>query len=252
MIAATACILLTTPSMPQLKTFEDKLSSHLVSWKMIELPNGEIEVGGKKVAIKGLAIGETEVTWDLFEVWALRLDLSQEQQATGVDAKSRPSKPYSAIFINFGHHGYPAICMSYENAKRFCAWLSDKTKRRYRLPTEAEWEYCAAAGATDKPKADDVAWYWSNADDVTHPVKKKKTNAWGIYDTLGNAAEWTVTSDDKGVIRGGSWRTKDADLSVKLREIPSPKWNESDPQQPKSRWWLANGQFVGMRLACDL
>ncbi|MBV6459664.1 MAG: hypothetical protein HONBIEJF_02815 [Fimbriimonadaceae bacterium] len=251
MILAATCIAVTLPS-PQLKTFEDKLASHLVSWKMIEVPDGAIKVDGKEVQIKKLAVSETEVTWNLFEVWALRLDLSQDQQARGVDAKSRPSKPYSAIFINFGHHGYPAICMSHEAAKLFCQWLSERTKRRYRLLTEAEWEYCARAGATEPPKADEVAWYWSNADDVTHPVAGKKPNAWGLYDTLGNAAEWAATSDGKYVIRGGSWRTKEKDLGFGARELPSPKWNESDPQIPKSRWWLANGQFVGLRLACDL
>lgn len=251
MILAAACIALTVPPLPQLKTFEDKLSSHLVSWKMIEVPDGSFESNGYKHEIKSLAVGETEVTWNLFEVWALRLDLSQDEQAKGVDAKSRPSKPYSAIFINFGHHGYPAICMSLDAANLFCQWLSAKTHRKYRLLTESEWEYCARAGATELPKLDVVAWHWSNADDITHPVAKKQPNAWGLYDVLGNAAEWATSRDGKGVIRGGSWRTKDKDMSFGTREIPTPKWNESDPQQPKSRWWLANGQFVGLRLACD-
>jgi formylglycine-generating enzyme required for sulfatase activity len=233
------------------ESFEDRLVDHMVSWKMIKVPDGEIEIDGKRHKIRNFAIGETEVTWNLFEVWALRLDLSQSEQAQGVDATSRPSKPYSAIFINFGHHGYPAIAMSAENAKAFCKWLSEKTKRKYRLPTEAEWEYAARAGAKQPSALDESAWFWSNADDVTHPVAKKKPNAWGLFDVLGNVAEW-ATSGDAVVVRGGSWRTKEADLSFSTRELPSPKWNESDPQQPKSRWWLANGQFVGLRLACDL
>ena len=63
---------------------------------------------------------------------------------------------------------------------------------QYRLPTEAEWEYAARAGSTGPfaGELDEIAWYAGNSEDETHPVGKKKSNAWGIYDMHGNVREW--------------------------------------------------------------
>jgi formylglycine-generating enzyme required for sulfatase activity len=87
----------------------------------------------------------------------------------------------------------PVEMVSKNDAHDFMAKLNAQNDGyKYRLPTEAEWEYAARAGTTATPAAslDDVAWYGANSDDATHPVGMKKPNAWGLYDMLGNVREW--------------------------------------------------------------
>nr|VFK50433.1 MAG: Formylglycine-generating enzyme, required for sulfatase activity, contains SUMF1/FGE domain [Candidatus Kentron sp. TUN]VFK51651.1 MAG: Formylglycine-generating enzyme, required for sulfatase activity, contains SUMF1/FGE domain [Candidatus Kentron sp. TUN] len=123
-----------------------------------------------------------------------------------------------------GHR--PVIQVSWHDATAYCDWLSKETGKRYRLPTEAEWEYVARAGTMDARYGDpdSIAWYRVNSQGKTHPVREKQPNAWGLYDMLGNIYEWTqdewhedyqgapadgspweADSDAIRVIRGGSW-----------------------------------------------
>jgi formylglycine-generating enzyme required for sulfatase activity len=86
----------------------------------------------------------------------------------------------------------PVESVSKDDAHDFLARLNARNDGyRYRLPTEAEWEYAARAGTTGAQTAlDEVAWYAANSEDETHPVGQKKPNAWGLYDMLGNVREW--------------------------------------------------------------
>jgi formylglycine-generating enzyme required for sulfatase activity len=85
----------------------------------------------------------------------------------------------------------PVETVSKNEAHDFLGRLNAKNDGyRYRLPTEAEWEYAARAGGAQSASLDEVAWYGSNSGDETHPVGQKKPNAWGLYDMLGNVREW--------------------------------------------------------------
>ena len=90
-----------------------------------------------------------------------------------------------------------------------------------------------------------------NSDKVTHPVGKKLPNKFGLYDMLGNTGEWATDMEGKPVLCGGTFLDGPAGIIPGMRRRWTPKWQETDPQFPKSRWWLADGKFVGFRIVCE-
>jgi formylglycine-generating enzyme required for sulfatase activity len=217
-------------------------------------------------AAKGIApfwLGRTELTWDAFDAWAYRLDEPADSPAAGApgaapDAITRPTKPYLPPDRGFGHENYAVISIAYKNASEFCRWLSQKSGRRFRLPTEAEWEHACRAGTTTKYSFGDdasqlgqYAWFAGNSSGKAQRVGAKKPNAWGLLDMHGNVKEWCVGADGLPVTRGGGWRDAPALLECAAREKQQPAWNASDPNVPKSPWWLSDGSYVGFRVLCE-
>ncbi|MDO4629849.1 MAG: formylglycine-generating enzyme family protein, partial [Planctomycetia bacterium] len=108
----------------------------------------------------------------------------------------------------------PVEKVGWDDCLDFCRKLSQKLGGRIKLPTEAQWEYACRAGSTGAyagtGNLNDMGWYDSNSDYITHPVAQKKPNAWGLYDMHGNVWEWCLDSYSSNigsarVIRGGSW-----------------------------------------------
>jgi formylglycine-generating enzyme required for sulfatase activity len=236
-------------------TTTDTIPGSLVKFDLVRIPGGTVThlgADGKMATttVKPFWLGKTEVTWDEYDIYAFRLDQTEDEKARGVDAASRPSKPYGAPDRGYGHQGYPALGMAFNAAEQYCRWLSAKTGKKYRLPTEVEWEHAcrAGAGGTKPQDLQSHAWILENGEDKAHPVGQKTPNAWGLHDMLGNVMEWCVGVDGKPVARGGSFVDKAADVSRATRTHQTPDWQAADSQIPKSRWWLSDGPFVGFRI----
>lgn len=171
-------------------------------------------------------------------------------EAGKADAVTRPTKPYISVDRGFGHAGWPAISMSFKGAKAFCAWLESKTGRPFRLPTVAEWKRLCAAASSEAPSLEERAWTAGNSGGTTRKIGSAKADALGLHDLCGNVAEWCVGDDGKGVVMGGSYRDAADKVGCDAMQRDTPSWNRSDPQFPKSVWWLADAPHVGMRIVC--
>ena len=202
---------------------------------------------------------ETETTWDAYDVFFLRPDETRPGPVI-FDGVTRPTFPYSPPDLGWGHGGYPVIGVTFNAATAYCQWLSERTGRRYRLPTAAEWRdatWLSCGSSAPDPRAS--AWLADNSPgETTHPVARLAANHYGLFDLIGNVAEWCVGDDGKPVVVGGSFATdvsamsdEDVDRTFLRGESQTRAWNANDAAFPKSRWWLSDAPFVGFRVVCE-
>jgi formylglycine-generating enzyme required for sulfatase activity len=288
----------------EMKPYTEMITGRNIKFEMVPIPGGTFLMGSPEseegrgedegpqheVTVAPFWMGKHEVTWNEYEVFMFSLDIHERKQ-TGApetpldklaDAVSRPTKPYTDMSFGMGKDDYPAICMTQLAGKRYCEWLTAKTGRYYRLPTEAEWEFACRAGTTtayhfgdDPAKLDEYAWHYENSEDAYHKVGQKQPNPFGLYDMHGNVAEWVLDqytpdgykqfagqkADNPFVkpttlypraVRGGSWDDDPPALRSAARRGSDKEWKQQDPQLPQSIWYFTDAQFLGLRVVRPL
>ncbi len=218
--------------------------------EMVYVPGGKTKSGDPEVDVdlRPYWMSRTEVTWEAF------VKYFENRKLVKVDGVTRPSPPYEPPHGTMGTGAHPAVGMRWHGAMGFCEWVSALTGQRFRLPTDAEWEFAARAGSTaagpDKP--DEVAWHKENAGAKTHLTGTKAPNAFGLCDLMGNVWEYSLEfhtpPEYRPMLRGGAWSTPAAELKFGARQEIKPEWYERDPNRPRSMWWLTDGPFIGFRL----
>jgi formylglycine-generating enzyme required for sulfatase activity len=155
-----------------------------------------------------------------------KYEVTQKQWKEIMGASTSLSNP-----SKFKGDNLPVEQVSWNDVQEFIVKLNQKTGKKYRLPTEAEWEYAARGASTGSAtkyagsnNIDNVAWYSSNSGSKTHAVGTKRANELGIYDMTGNVWEWCsdwfgaykrgsqnnpkgAVSGSRRVYRGGGWRS---------------------------------------------
>ncbi|MDM8516431.1 SUMF1/EgtB/PvdO family nonheme iron enzyme [Desulfobacterales bacterium HSG16] len=168
---------------------------------------------------------------------------------------------YNPSNLKNGGKDCPVENIYWDDAQEFIKKLNEREKiDKYRLPSEAEWEYACRAGSqtaycfgNDTRQLSEYAWHDANLEGMTHPVAQKKPNAWGLYDMHGNVWEWcqdwyknnytdNAVTDPHGpqegtsrVLRGGSWGNSDRDCRAAYRYRVRPGYRN---------------HYLGFRVVC--
>lgn len=229
-----------------ISVFEDYLEQipgTSVSFKMVAVPGGTFRMGStpkepfhkadeapvRNVTISPFFMAEVEVTWDQY--WAFYANTMSEGRTPpetvyarnsnpDVDGVSGPTPPFGFPDQGWGSGDRPAITMTHYAAETFCQWLSLKTGKTYRLPTEAEWEYAARAGTETpyffegSPKKYSQEGFWrkfispstdmissyvvyaGNSRNRTQEPSAVEANPFGLKNMLGNVMEYCADKYD--------------------------------------------------------
>ncbi len=222
-------------------TFEEKIPGTDVSFKMMAVPGGQFKMGSpqdepyrrkdegpvREVAVDSFWMAEIEVSWDEYLAFFSATSSQGRKETVEVDEEtdgvSGATPPWGAPDQGWGKGSRPAITMSHHAAETYCRWLSQVTGRKYRLPTEAEWEYAARGGSQTayffegSPKDYEAEGFlkkllgantelfsqyvvWNgNSPGKTQQPDVVEANPFGLKNMLGNVAEFCLDYYDPSV-----------------------------------------------------
>ena len=233
----------------QFVNFEEKIPGSSISFQMVAVKGGEFKMGSSEdeplrgkdegpvhnVKLDDFWMAEIEVSWDEYLAFFKATSSQGRKEAVAdeeVDGISGATPPWGAPDQGWGKGKRPAITMSWHAANVYCKWLSQLTGKKYRLPTEAEWEYAARAGSQtaysfdgspkdyssegflkkiftpDTTTINSYVAYELNSIGKTKEPSSVKANAFGLKNMNGNVAEFCLdyyspkaySTDVKGAI----------------------------------------------------
>lgn len=232
-------VLYTTPArVTSFTNFTETIPGSSISFDMIAIPGDTFTIGSppdesyrqpdesprRTVRVTSFWMGKAEVSWNEYETFYLQThsegrtedQYRSNSDLSPIDAVTGPTPAYGNPDQGWGKGSRPAITMTHYAAQKYCDWLSKVTGKKYRLPTEAEWEYACRAKTTGayffagEPRQYSQSRFWNrifgadtsvisshiiytaNSDDQTQPPDLVKANPFGLVNMLGNVREFCL------------------------------------------------------------
>ena len=234
-----------------------------VAFEMAEVASGpavrhQPDAEGKRGSAKAFDlrpfwIGKREVCWEEFQPY-----YDGRKRKPAVDGVTHPTDFLDILGVLHEHAARgpraPASYLHWHSVIGYCDWLSKTTGLYFRPPTEAEWEHASRSGLEGQAPDSlaEFAWFKEVSDGKAHDVGVKKPNRYGLHDMLGNVWEYCLEPAEvpagRPVLRGGGWSTPAAKVAFEARDALRPEWYESDPNRPRSLWFLSDAPFAGFRV----
>ena len=217
---------------------------------------GEDEKPAHEVRLNDFSIGKYEITNEEYATFLNAKGNQEEGGVTWIDLENSNIEQINGQYkAKKGLEKHPVNYVSWYGARAYPQWLSEVTRKPYRLPTEAEWEYAARGGQKSKnykysgsDDIEEVAWYDENSNNQPRPIgTTKKSNELGIYDMSGNVWEWCqdkwhdtykgaptngsaweTGSSSFRVLRSGSWDYSAKDCRVAFRYYINPSFRRNN------------------------
>jgi formylglycine-generating enzyme required for sulfatase activity len=222
-----------------------------IKLEIVMLPAGSFTMGSDEY---GNEQPKHQVTLKKFAITKYPVTQEQYQAIIGSNPSHFKNNPKN-----------PVECVNWNDAQIFCRKLNLITGKKYRLPSEAEWEYACRAGTQtryyfgdDEKQLGNYAWYDKNSGSKTHPVGQKKPNNWGIFDMNGNVWEWCEDgwhdNYKKAPTDGSSWNDNHSRSSSRILRGGSWGVNSRNCRAADRLRFVTDDRYFnrGFRLALSL